>query len=141
MAYKAQCDLSLATLQQHLMPPLPKLPTLQYHQQTKIFFGTGRLQVTFSLPTYSSARFSQGWECLTCGALLNSLFLERGLPGHPGWPTLVILYSLPIFNMWDSFTQFLVYSSNFCLDFLLVHLPPLYYKISERSDHFSLVHP
>ena len=64
---------------------------------------------------------------------------------RPSWSPSWLIYSgysvlFANFNMWVSCTKFLVYSSEFFLDFVLVHLPPLYYRISERSDHFFLVY-
>lgn len=90
-----QCELSLATLQHHLMPHPPRLPALPSHQQAKILFGTGHLHMTFSLLRTLFCLFFTWW-CVSHLSLLRSVFLERGLPGHPGGSTLVILCFLPI---------------------------------------------
>lgn len=127
-----QCELSLATLQYHLMPHPPRLPILPSHQQAKLLFGTGPLHMTFSLlRTLFCLVFT--WLGVSHLSLLRSLFLERGLPCHPGRSTLVILYFLPIsvcgipvLNFWLILLNFLFV----CL-FQSIFLPSIIESVKE----------
>ena len=108
-----QCELSLATLQYHLMPHPPRLPILPSHQQAKLLFGTGPLHMTFSLlRTLFCLVFT--WLCVSHLWSSPEITLSWERPSWSPW----LIYSgysvlFANFNMWNSFTNFLVYSSDF----------------------------
>ena len=128
-----QCELSLATLQHHLMPHPPRLPVLPSHQQAKLLFGTGPLHMTFSLfRTLFCLVFT--WLCVSHLWSSPEITLSWERPSWSPW----LIYSgysvlFANFNMWDSCTKFLAYSSEFffvCL-FRSIFLPFIIESVRE----------
>lgn len=130
------CDLSMATLQHQLMlhPPnkavcSPVPPIRQISVCHKAFpHDIPSTQNTLLLAFHMAGPFS------SCSSLLKSLCSERGLLGHPDWPAWLYLAFYQLSCMWYSFTDLMVYCSDFCLGVFLVHHPP---RIIKRNPFLS----
>lgn len=85
-------------------------------------------------PEHASAWFHMAGPFSSCSSLLKSLCSERGLLGHPDWPAWLYLAFYQVSCMWYSFTDLMVYCSDFCLGVFLVHHPP---RIIKRNPFLS----
>lgn len=112
-------------LQLHLLVHLLTLPILKSHQQATLLFASGPCTWNSRDPEHSSLCSWPGWTFLTLWVFPKSLFPKRNLPWSPWLAYPAHSFLLNNFYKWDGwFCQFLGYSSDFSLDYLLVHLLP-----------------